>query len=111
VAWTILYVLMGIASYRLFSFVPADEGQRTIRTVALVLYLLQLAINFSWSLVFFGANAYWVAFGLLLVMWALIIAVMALASRIDRTAMYLLVPYVAWTTFAAYLNLMIGILN
>jgi tryptophan-rich sensory protein len=111
VAWTILYVLMGIASYRLFSFVPADEGQRTIRTVALVLYLLQLAINFSWSLVFFGANAYWVAFGLLLAMWALIIAVMALASRIDRTATYLLVPYVAWTTFAAYLNLMIGILN
>ncbi|MBO7673474.1 MAG: tryptophan-rich sensory protein [Atopobiaceae bacterium] len=111
VAWTILYVLMGLASYLIYIVRPANNADASTRRAALVVYGIQLALNFAWSLVFFGAHAHWVAFGLLMGMWVLIIALIVLAMRINRTAGWLLVPYVAWTTFAAYLNVMIAILN
>jgi len=111
VAWTILYVLMGVASYLVYNVRPTTNAQASTRRAALVVYGIQLALNFAWSLVFFGARAHWVAFGLLMGMWVLIIVLIVLALRLNRTAGWLLVPYVAWTTFAAYLNLMIAILN
>lgn len=111
VAWTALYLLMGTASYLLYALVPADNKQAQMRRMALGIYAVQLVINFAWSLVFFGANAHWLAFGLLMTMWALIITLVVLSFRISKAAGWMLVPYLVWTTFAAYLNLMIGILN
>ena len=111
VAWTILYVLMGAASARLVGYEPADEGERTMRKVALVLYGLQLAVNFAWSLVFFGLGAYWVAFAMLVVMWLHIAVLTALAFRLDRVAGLMLFPYLAWSTFAGYLNVAIALMN
>jgi tryptophan-rich sensory protein len=111
VAWTILYVLMGASSYLIYRVIPASGAQASRRRAALVTYGIQLALNFSWSLVFFGAQAHWVAFGVLMAMWALVIALVILAMRLNRVAGWLLVPYVAWTTFAAYLNVMIAVLN
>lgn len=111
VAWTILYILMGAASDRLVRHVPADEGERTMRRTALVLYGLQLAVNFAWSLVFFGLGAYWVAFAMLVVMWLHIAVLTVLAFRLDRVAGLMLVPYLAWTTFAGYLNVAIALMN
>ena len=111
VAWTLLYVLMGVASWLVFVAEPkAAEGVRA-RKLALAVYAAQLALNFSWSLVFFGAQLYWVALVVLLAMWALIIAIVVLAHRVSRIASVLLVPYLAWSTFAAYLNLGVAVLN
>ena len=111
VAWTILYVLMGLASDRLVRHVPVNEQERTMRKVALVLYGLQLAVNFAWSIVFFGLSAYWVAFAMLVVMWLHIAVLTVLAFRLDRSAGIMLVPYLAWTTFAGYLNAAIALMN
>lgn len=111
VVWTILYLLMGAASYLLYKYVPANDAEATMRKAALVVYGVQLAINFAWSLVFFGAKAHWVAFAMLMVMWVLIIALVVMTFRMNKAAGWMLTPYLAWTTFAAYLNLMIAILN
>ena len=111
VAWTGLYLLMGLGSYRLYRHAPANTTETKARRMALAIYGIQLAINFSWSLVFFGVGAHWMAFGLLMTMWAMIIALVVLSSKLDRIAAWLFVPYLVWTTFAAYLNVMIAILN
>ena len=111
VAWTVLYVLMGLASHRLFVAEPADANAARARKLALVAYGAQLALNFLWSLVFFGAGLYWVALVVLLAMWALIIAIVALSRGVDGVACGLMVPYLAWTTFAAYLNIGVAVLN
>ncbi len=111
VAWTMLYVLMGLASWRIFASEPQTTEAADARKVAIGIYVVQLALNFLWSLVFFGAGLYWAALVVLLVMWALIIALVVLARRIDRTASLLLLPYLAWTTFAAYLNIGVAVLN
>ncbi|MDO4806136.1 MAG: TspO/MBR family protein [Coriobacteriales bacterium] len=111
VVWTALYLLMGAASYLLFRYVPTNGTEATMRHAALIIYGAQLAINFAWSLVFFGAEAHWAAFVLLMLMWVMIIALVILSFRMSKAAGWMLVPYLAWTTFAAYLNLMIAILN
>lgn len=108
IAWTILYVLMGGASYLIYSY---RGSQRDVRGVALTIYGIQLAFNFAWSLLFFGGDMYYLAFGWLIAMWGMIIALIALARKIRPAAAWLLVPYLAWTTFAAYLNLGVAILN
>ena len=111
VAWTILYLLMGAASYLLYAYLPNDAGEAKTRRAALLVYSIQLAINFAWSLVFFGLGNHWLAFMLLMAMWLMIIALVAMSFRLDKRAGWMLVPYLAWTTFAAYLNLAIAILN
>lgn len=107
VVWTILYLLMGYASYRVLT-ANADEGQKKR---ALTLYGAQLAINFLWPLVFFGLNWYLVAFLLLIVLWVLIYLTMRAFSEIDDLAGTLLLPYILWVTFAGYLNLGVYLLN
>ena len=87
VAWTALYLLMGLASRR-----------------ALRLHYAQLGANFVWPLLFFRAGEYAVAFWWLLFLLALAAAEMASFRRLDRTAGRLLAPYLAWLAFAAYLN-------
>ena len=107
VAWSILYLLMGYASWRVF-FSPADNGQ--IRS-ALTVYLIQLFFNFCWSILFFRFGLYWFAFGWLMALWVLILCSLVLFGRIDRTAGWLLVPYILWVSFAAYLNFGVAWLN
>lgn len=107
VVWTILYLLMGYASYRVLTS-GADEGQVNR---ALTLYGAQLAINFLWPLVFFGLQWYWAAFVVLIVLWILIYLTMRAFSEIDEWAGNLLLPYILWVTFAAYLNLGVALLN
>lgn len=111
VAWTVLYILMGIASWLIFTNEPRTSEAADRRMRALGVYAVQLVLNFLWSLVFFGAGMYWVALVILLAMWALIIYLVVLARRIDPRASLLLLPYLAWTTFAAYLNIGIAVLN
>lgn len=98
VAWTVLYLLMGLASRRIYRLRTA-ESRRALR-----LHYAQLGANFVWPLLFFRAGEYAVAFRWLLFLLALAAAEMASFRRLDRTAGRLLAPYLAWLAFAAYLN-------
>ena len=107
VAWTILYVLMGVASYRVFTARAASAEKNR----ALLFYGLQLAFNFFWTLIFFNLVAYWFAFVWLVALLALIAVTTVKFYGIDRPAAYLMLPYLLWVTFAGYLNLGIALLN
>lgn len=98
IVWTILYVLMGIASYYILASESKERGR------ALALYGIQLAFNFFWSIIFFNVKNYLFAFGWLMAMWLLIIMTAVSFYMIKKKAGCLLIPYIAWTTFAAYLN-------
>lgn len=82
VVWTILYLLMGYASYRIYT---SDADPKQIRQ-ALILYGAQLALNFLWPLVFFGLEWYLAAFFLLIALWVLIFLTIRAFSQIDERA-------------------------
>ncbi len=107
VVWTVLYVLMGIASYLVLT---ANAPQREIES-ALKTYALQLFFNFGWSIIFFNLKLYWFAFAWLLVLWGLILLCIIRFFRISKPAAYLMLPYLLWVTFAGYLNAGIALLN
>lgn len=106
IVWAILFVLMGIGAARVELSPPSKA-----RTRGLVLFLIQLAFNFGWSLIFFNAQRFGLAFFWLLVLWVLILGMILCFRRVDRLSAWLQVPYLAWVTFAAYLNLGVWILN
>ncbi len=107
IVWTLLYILMGLASY----FVYVSDTARGTKKVALTLYGTQLFFNFFWSILFFNFEAYLIAFLWLLIMLLLIVATTILFYAIDKKAGYLMIPYILWVTFAGYLNLAIYFLN
>lgn len=107
VVWTVLYLLMGYASYR----IAESDAPKEDRRKALVFYGIQLFLNFLWPIVFFGLQWYFAAFGLLLVLWVFIYLTMHFFEQIDEPAENLLIPYLLWVTFAGYLNLGVALLN
>ena len=107
VVWTILYLLMGYASYRILT----AEAEPELRRRALLFYGLQLFLNFIWSPVFFGLEWYLAAFFILIGLWVLIYITMKKFAQIDELASDLLLPYILWVTFAGYLNLGVYLLN
>ena len=106
VVWTILYTLMGIASY-----LVALSGKTYRAKTALAFYGIQLFFNFLWSIIFFRFEAYWFAFVWLALLWALILITTVLFYRISKPAGYFMIPYILWVTFAGYLNFAIALLN
>lgn len=104
IVWTILYVLMGIASYLIL--VSKKQTQ-----LALAVYGIQLFFNFFWSILFFGLERYLFAFLWLVILWLLILATILLFRQISKTAANLMIPYLVWVTFAGYLNFSIFLLN
>lgn len=110
-AWTVLYVLMGLGSYFLLVADTDTEQQFNDRRTALIIYFIQLGFNFGWSLFFFLGKFYIFSFIWLMIMWVMIIALVVKSSRVCTKATLMFVPYLLWTTFAAYLNVMIAILN
>ena len=107
VVWSILYLLMGYASYRVLT---SDADPAAIKK-AQTFYFLQLGLNFLWPILFFGFQWYYISFVLLLVLWAFIYLTMHYFGMIDDTAENLLIPYLLWVTFAGYLNLGVALLN
>ena len=107
IVWTILYVLMGVASYLV---IESDVSQPD-KEKALGVYLVQLTFNFLWSIIFFNLGLYYFAFIWLLALLVLIIVTAVRFYRIDKTAGLILLPYIIWVTFAGYLNLAIAYLN
>lgn len=106
VAWTILYALLGVV---LAIILPATPSRG--RSTALWLFLSQLALNFSWSPLFFGANQVEPALAVLVAMLLLSLAATRTIAAFSRTGAVLMLPYLAWLGFATYLNYEIWRLN
>ena len=107
IVWTILYTLMGIASYLvLVSEKEEQEIQKAIR-----IYIWQLVVNFLWPTFFFNLEWYLFSFLWILLLWVLIIIMIKRFYSISKIAGYLLVPYFIWVTFATYLTFAIWLLN
>lgn len=107
VVWTVLYLLMGYASYLVCTSASPDAKI----SGALFTYALQLAVNFLWSPIFFLWQNYLFAFLWLLVLWVLILITIIRFNSISRPAALLLVPYLLWVSFAGYLNFGVWLLN
>lgn len=105
-AWTLLYILIGFA---LSIIVAARRAPG--RTLAIGLFVAQFVCNLAWSPVFFRAHQPAIAFALILLMIVLTIACLLAFARVRRTAALLMLPYLAWLCFAAYLNHEIDVLN
>ena len=104
--WTALYLMMAIAAW----LVWRARASRTM-SGAIIIYLVQLALNGWWSYLFFGLRRFGLALADLVAMWILIAIAVVLFWRIRRLAGVLLVPYIAWVTFAGFLNHAIWALN
>lgn len=100
IVWTILFVLMGISS-----------GMVYLHGGGLGVYAIQLAVNFLWSIIFFNAKAYLLAFIWLIVLWILIIVMITKFFKVSKIAAYLQIPYLLWVTFAGVLTFAIYYLN
>ena len=109
IVWTILYIMMGIASYLIYKnknvFFYEERGK------ALLLYVAQLILNFFWSIIFFNMQQFVFAFFWLLLLWVFVLLLIINSKKVNKTAYYLLIPYILWLTFAGYLNIMVAILN
>ena len=105
VVWIILYILMGVAAYLAWNTEEADI--RALRR----LYIWQLGVNVLWPFFFFRLSWRLFAFFWLLLLIALVSVTMAKFRSASRAAYWLLVPYLVWILFAAYLNLGFYLMN
>jgi len=106
-AWTILYILMGIA----FGIIWSSDRDNQFKKVAMNLFVVQFILNLIWSPVFFLSKQITLALIVILILWLLIIFTIRAFSKIDRNASYLLIPYLLWVSFATLLNGSIVYLN
>lgn len=106
IVWGILYALMGIGAARI-DLAPASAR----RSKSLLLFLIQLAFNFFWSILFFHFEAYGLSLVWLLLLWILILWMALSFRKVDPLAAWLQLPYLVWVTFAAYLNFGVWVLN
>jgi tryptophan-rich sensory protein len=103
-AWVTLFFLMAIAAWRVWR-------KRGLASTPLVLYAIQLVLNFGWTFIFFGAHRLGLALIEVLTLLAFVIATTAAFFQSDRLAGVLMLPYIAWVMFAATLNEAIWKLN
>jgi benzodiazapine receptor len=107
VAWTTLYILIATAAYIVWK---RRDGSATYKTTV-VIYIIQLALNFSWSIVFFGMHQ--LSGGLIIIVALLVSIVLNISwfSKFSKTAAWLLVSYLLWVGYATLLNISIVVLN
>lgn len=106
VVWPVLYAMLGVALAMVLVEPPSDR-----RRFALILFFIQMALNFAWSPLFFAAHDIALAKWVIFVMAALAAAAAGQFLRVKRDAGVLMVPYLGWLVFAATLNLTIEVLN
>lgn len=105
--WTALYFLMGVSVYLVWTKSPVKKEAKK----ALNYFLIQLGLNFLWSIVFFNLRSPMLAFLVILALLYFIYKSCESFSKISKPAGQLLIPYLAWVSFASILNLSIIILN
>lgn len=106
--WTTLFVLMGVAVWLVWRRAGDSPGQVRI---AISVFAIHFAFNLAWSAAFFALQAIALGLGVILVLWALILATIWAFDRVDRRAALLLVPYLLWVSFATVLNYRFWVLN
>ncbi len=107
IAWTALYILMAIAFWRLWDRTAPSMG----RSRAMTLFGVQLVLNAAWSPVFFGWHGIRTGLVIIALMVVAIAATIFSASRVDRIAGWLLVPYLCWVLYASTINAGVVALN
>ncbi len=106
IVWTVLYALMGIGVARVWLSPESADRKR-----ALNIFIMQLIVNFFWSLIFFNAQAFGVALIWLVLLWVLVLLMILSFRKVDKIAALLQIPYLLWVTFAVYLNYGVWVLN
>jgi tryptophan-rich sensory protein len=105
--WTALFALMGIALF----LVWRQGFKRPKVKAAVQVFVVQLGLNLIWSILFFGLHSPGAAFAEIICLWLAILATILVFKQRSSWAALLLIPYLAWVTFAAYLNYLIWQLN
>lgn len=106
VVWGVLYALMGFSAARIYL-----QPQSNMQRKGLNLFVVQLVVNFFWTLLFFNAQAYGFTFLWLILLWVLVLGMILTFWKVDPLAAKLQIPYLLWLTFAAYLNFGVWLLN
>lgn len=107
VVWPILYLLMGIGAYRIWM---RGRG-KTDSSRALTLYVIQLILNFLWTIIFFRWRLIGLAFFELMLLLIFILLTTFEFNRLDKTASFLMIPYIIWVSLAGVLNFTLWMLN
>jgi benzodiazapine receptor len=113
-AWSLLYTLMGVALFRVWNSKPEGSTKghtKPARTLAFARFGVQLVLNALWSIVFFGLHQLGPALIVIAALWLAILACIVTFWRFERTAALLLLPYLAWVTFASLLNFAVWRMN
>jgi len=105
--WITLFFLMGVSAYLVWK--KGLENKYVFS--ALVVFDIQLLLNILWSYLFFSLHSPLYAFVEILILWFVILITIIIFYRISKIAAYLLLPYIAWVSFAAFLNFSIWQLN
>lgn len=114
IVWPILYLLLGIScylAYRHYKTTSVSQKEHNLFAAAILLFVLQLLLNYAWSFIFFTFQNYWAAFFELLALVILQIASNLCFLSFYKPAGLLQIPYSLWLVYALYLNLFIAILN
>jgi tryptophan-rich sensory protein len=101
--WTTLYIMMAAAAWLVWR-----RGQSR---AAMILFFTQLALNLAWSFLFFGVRSPWLGLVGVVILWLALLATVIVFFQRDRLAGWLMLPYLAWVSFAAFLNFTIWQLN
>jgi len=115
VVWTLLFTLLGVAVALVWLAddpgVRGGDGTLSPRRLALALFVGQMVLNVAWTPAFFAAENLLAGLVVIVALWPAVLATILAFDRVDRRAALLLVPYLAWVTFAAVLNYQFWRLN
>jgi benzodiazapine receptor len=107
IAWTLIYIMIAIAAYLVWK----RRNRTPVYTFTKAIYFVQLLLNFSWSIVFFGMHQILGALVIILLLWVFIIFNMYSFGKFSKAAAWLFLPYLLWVSFASVLNFSIYMLN
>jgi len=105
--WTVLYIMMGLSLYRVLM---ASDSKRE-RFLGIAFFVFQLILNMTWSYLFFGLHSIFFGFVCIIALWAILLCTVIQLLRFSVSAAALLLPYLFWVTFVAFLNYLIMTLN
>ena len=105
--WTTLYIMMGIALFLVWK----EDTSEELKKIAIALFSVQLILNFFWSFIFFNLQQPGWALVEIIAMWFFILLTIFAFVQVNKTAAWLLVPYISWVSFATILNYTIWQLN
>lgn len=104
--WTVLYILMGISLFRISDLIKSKE-----RNQALIVFGIQLVLNFLWSILFFKFHLVGLALVDIILLWISIFIMILQFRKLDAVSSFLQIPYLLWVSFASILNISILYLN